>query len=250
MAIFPSSIASLANLYRAANNVVSQLNGGIDDTTLTITVQDGSAFVTPCLVTIGNAEVVEIASKSGNVLTASARGFDGTSGIAHAHGSYIKVCATAAHHNNVADEVIAIQTALGTNLSNVIPIARHYSMTYASLTATATTQTISTTIQLSQYERVTGLCLKQSTAFTGGSVAAVMCSVGVSGDVAAFSGGSHVVSDTASDTAFLEVGGLYKRTSMGISPVTVALGFESVGANLSTLTAGALDLWVQVSRLQ
>jgi len=117
-ASFPSALATQALLGVARNNAHSTLASGIDDSTLSIPVVSGAVFADPCLITIGS-ETIAIASRNGNTLTASARAVHG-SAAAHDVGMSVDGYVDENYHNRLAAEVLAIETALGVNLANVV----------------------------------------------------------------------------------------------------------------------------------
>jgi hypothetical protein len=117
IARYPSSIAYDDPLKVAANRVRTSLvrNVGTGDTLFT--VSDASRIVAQMLLTV-DSEIVSVTSISGNILTV-VRGFDGTQPQCHSAGSTLEANITAWHHNVLAAEITAIETALGPNLSNI-----------------------------------------------------------------------------------------------------------------------------------
>ena len=78
------------------NLAIDSLNGGIDASTTTITLNDASAFPTDGGYVIQiDSEFVSIASRSGNVLTATARGVDGSSAATHSSAVEVRAVVTA-----------------------------------------------------------------------------------------------------------------------------------------------------------
>lgn len=63
-------------------------------------------------------EVMKVTNVAPNVLTVT-RGFGGTSAIAHATGKIVQNAVTSVYTKSVNDETVAIETALGVNLSNI-----------------------------------------------------------------------------------------------------------------------------------
>jgi len=115
---YPTAVPTDTDLQVAKNLLGASLTltAGIDASTLTINVNDGSLVPTPGVVRI-EFELIQICSKAGNVLTvcASGRGFDGSVAATHNSGTALSNVVVAAHHNQLAAEVKAIATALGTN---------------------------------------------------------------------------------------------------------------------------------------
>jgi hypothetical protein len=115
-----------------------------------------------------------------------------------------------------------------------------YTVGEAALTAAALTQSISL-FTLPDRAKVTGVTIKHSTAFSGPSITAVNVSLGqASGSATAYTA-THDIFQTVSNTAMLDDGGHYSASfaSHGINA-----NFTSVGANLSAMTAGSVDIWV------
>lgn len=250
MSVFPSSVPNINTFYVANNLAETALSGGVDASQTTITVANADRFVCPCLIVV-DAEVLEATSKIGNVFTVT-RGFDGTTAAVHSSGAKVRNSQVAKYHNAMADEVMAIAGALGANLVNVKATkTQKATISRSSLTATATTQDVATGIILGQYEKVIGVTVKHTAAFTGGSVLAVLVSIGTSADPWLFTnGGTHSLSDVAGDGVFSDFS-THTSSSMGTFPVSVVARFESIGGNLSTLTSSSgVDIWVTTTLLQ
>jgi len=126
---FPASVAADADLLKAYDRAASVLASGIDDSTLSIPVTDGSSFAgaTNFSVTIDNERIL-IASVSGNTLTVASggRGFSGSAPASHTIGAPVRATITAWHHNALASEIKAIEQALGPSLSNVVKTSGSY----------------------------------------------------------------------------------------------------------------------------
>ena len=119
--VYPTSVASWEDLLVAVDNSASTLTADIGAGDLSMTVADGSRFVTWEQVTI-DAEQIQVCSVNTNTLTVcpGGRGLNGTTAVAHAAGSAVRGTNTAAHHNRQAAEIIAMETALGAGLGNVL----------------------------------------------------------------------------------------------------------------------------------
>lgn len=116
-ATFPSAVVTDAQLKVASNRRQTVLRGTISASDTVITVADASWIVANMLLTI-DSEIISVTSVSGNNLTV-VRGFDSTTAAAHSSGRTVSHNWTAWHHNAMAAEVKAIETALGANLANV-----------------------------------------------------------------------------------------------------------------------------------
>lgn len=117
IARYPSAIAYDDPLKVASNRVRTTLVRNVSTGDTLLTVSDASRLVPQMLLTI-SSEIISVSSISGNVLTV-VRGFDGTHPACHSAGSLLEANITAWHHNALAAEITAIETALGPNLSNV-----------------------------------------------------------------------------------------------------------------------------------
>ncbi|MCL6650554.1 MAG: hypothetical protein K6U89_19830 [Chloroflexi bacterium] len=118
---FPSAVASWQDLLRAKNSAVSTLTEAIDSTQLTIPVTNGSVFAAPGAITI-DAEHILICSITANTLNvcSGGRGFDSSSATSHASGATVEGRILARHHEQLAAEVLALETNLGANLTGVV----------------------------------------------------------------------------------------------------------------------------------
>jgi hypothetical protein len=118
--VYPGALDSAATLLQASNRAQTTLSSGINSSTLTIPVASGTLFVANSLVTIED-EIIKICSVGGSTLTACSggRGFDGTVAASHTSGKTVRGNITAKHHNVLVDALVAVQTALGADLSNV-----------------------------------------------------------------------------------------------------------------------------------
>lgn len=114
---YPGSVAFDDPLKVASNRVRTTLlrNAAAGDTLMT--VSDGSRIVPQMLLSI-DSEIVSVSAVSDNILTVI-RGFDGTQPCSHSAGTTLAANIVAWHHNVLAAEITAIETALGPNLSNI-----------------------------------------------------------------------------------------------------------------------------------
>jgi len=113
---WPTSVATNADLYVAVNNVNTTLNGAIDAVTTTVVLTDATNFpATGGFVTIGT-EAISYTSKTGNSLNGVVRGADGTVAASHANLAPTFLFVVAAHHNELKDEVIAVETDINARI--------------------------------------------------------------------------------------------------------------------------------------
>lgn len=120
-AVYPGAVATDSDLLiqKNAPTVAPALGANIDASTLTIPVTTIVPFANVMAIQI-DTEIIKICSIGSNVLNActGGRGFDGTTAVQHSIGVVIRVPVIAYHHNALASEVKAIQTALGTNFAS------------------------------------------------------------------------------------------------------------------------------------
>lgn len=114
-AVFPGGIATDNDLLVANDSAQTTLSGGINSAVTSIVLSDGSKFLYfPMAITV-DAERMKCTSRSGNTLTC-ARGQYGTTAVSH--GSKAKVLGNIIigwHHNQIAAEVKALETAVSTS---------------------------------------------------------------------------------------------------------------------------------------
>ena len=124
----------MANYYKAPtyNFVSTTLNGSINDSVTTITLNDASKLQAPGYIVIdredGNGtatansrEVVYFTGKSGNDLTGCSRGADNSTARSHSDGALVEATLTVGMWNDLRDGVAAAITTdgAGAHLSNV-----------------------------------------------------------------------------------------------------------------------------------
>lgn len=116
MAVYPGSAAGDANLHIAVNNLSTTLNGMLgptgDNTSGSgILVASTVGFPTEGFITI-DAEAIHYTGISGNHFTGFTRGADGTTGVSHTNGADVFHNDLAAHHNDMKNEIEAVETDL------------------------------------------------------------------------------------------------------------------------------------------
>jgi hypothetical protein len=149
---YPSAIASDSDLTVQKDRAQSTLTGAITSSATGFTVVSGSKFTAGQIVTIENEQalVCSVVGNTVNVGYASCpnvdgRGYGGTSASSHANGALVSGNVVSWNHNALKEEVKAIETALGTELSNVAaifpnPVPVNKGGTNASTAAGARTQ--------------------------------------------------------------------------------------------------------------
>lgn len=108
---FPTSVAVDQTLLVAKDLSQSTLSGGINNSTLTVVVADGTMFLGYELIRIDD-EQLTICSISTNTLTICTRGYGGTTAASHLSGAAVRGIITSSHHNQLAAEVKSMQARL------------------------------------------------------------------------------------------------------------------------------------------
>jgi hypothetical protein len=117
---FPTAIATDQDLLAARDRAASTLTANITELTTAIPVASGALFLNYTSVTIENEQIL-VCSVAANTLNVcgGGRGFSATTATSHPTGAAVRANITAWHHNQLAAETKAIETALGVNLANV-----------------------------------------------------------------------------------------------------------------------------------
>ena len=114
---FPTAVVTDADIGVAKNRARALLTGGINDADLTINVDNGAAFASPSWGSI-DQEFIKICSIAGNVITVCAGGRGAFAARPQrTSGATIIGPLLDQHVNQLAAEVKAIETALGTSFS-------------------------------------------------------------------------------------------------------------------------------------
>ena len=93
-----------------------------------------------------------------------------------------------------------------------------------------------------QFEKLCGVTIKHSTAFSGTGITGLTVSVGTATAPTIYASAFDIFQATG-DTVFQD-SQVMRSATMAAAGHTVIARFESVGANLSALTAGEVDIWV------
>lgn len=118
-ASWPTTVATDSTLYVAVNELQNNLSGAINNSVTTIGLNSTTGFPAVGLVLIDN-EVIKYGSIAGNNLTSCTRAFDGTTAASHSSAAVVSFAFCAAHHNNLKDEIIAIETSLNLTASKAL----------------------------------------------------------------------------------------------------------------------------------
>lgn len=116
MAVFPTSLATDADLYIAVNNLsTTQTDNPLTSGATTVNVATTTGFPTVGIITI-DLEAIHYTGITATSFTGCTRGFDGTTADTHAFGSIVRHDIPAAHHNAPKDEIIAIESFIDTHI--------------------------------------------------------------------------------------------------------------------------------------
>jgi hypothetical protein len=128
---FPGALAGAADLLNQKNlsrgETIPSLLVGIfsTDTSFSVLAGQGASLPPNDFVVTIDSEIIFVGTRSGDVCSGLTRGYEGTTAANHAPGSEVNAFITAVAHNQLAAEVGAIESTLGTNLSNVaIPFSK------------------------------------------------------------------------------------------------------------------------------
>lgn len=116
-ASYPSSVATDANLFVARDGIQTSLSAAMAAGDAIAVVKNSTGWAINMIATV-ESEKMLVTAVATNVLTVS-RAFGGTSAASHASGKLVSAFINCDHHEAMKKEVQAIETALGTNLSNI-----------------------------------------------------------------------------------------------------------------------------------
>ena len=119
-----------------------------------------------------------------------------------------------------------------------------YTIGYATAQVAALTKEVELAT-LGEGEVLLGVKIKHSVAFAGTSITSVTASVGISATPAKYATAFDILQAVANDTFQLSQGFFEENHAGGTS---VIAKFTAVGANLSALTAGSVDIWLLVAK--
>lgn len=120
---FPAALDADSSLWVQVNGINTTLNGLHDSVVVTFNVLDTTSFPSAGYFVV-DTEVVKYTGKTGTSFTGCTRGADGSTAASHSSGVTVNAYAVAAHHNDVKDAVIAIETLLGNSSQNLDLSAR------------------------------------------------------------------------------------------------------------------------------
>jgi hypothetical protein len=125
---YPGALDTDSSLFVVSDNVQTTLNAAMSTSDTAAVLASATGFVPNMIATICDTttntgkctawEHMLVTAVSGNVLTVT-RGFAGTSARTHSSGRLVSVLIDSAHQKVLKDSVIAIENALGPNLSKI-----------------------------------------------------------------------------------------------------------------------------------
>lgn len=118
MSVYPTALDSDATLYVAHDNIQTKLNLAMSPTDTVMVVASAAGWAANMIASIDSEQMLVTANPSGNNIAVQ-RAFAGTAAAAHAPGKLVSNFVDAAYQSSAKSAIIAIETALGTNLSNV-----------------------------------------------------------------------------------------------------------------------------------
>lgn len=128
--------------------------------------------------------------------------------------------------------------AAGPCVNTAVPVCSKYTVAETALTDADTSQDIAL-FTLPARGKITGVTIKQSDNFTGGSISALTVSVGTTASPAAYSAAFDIF-QAEGDTVMQDDGGHFSTTFVSHS---VIAQFNSTGGNVSAATQGSVDIW-------
>ena len=236
MSFWPTSVATDAGLYVAVNGIFTNLSAGVNNAVTTIPVASTTGFPATGGVVI-DTEVIFYTSLDSTNFYGCTRGSDATTAAAHNSLAIVGADIIAFHHNGLMAEIEAIETSLV-----AAPLWTKFTVPYSSFSTSSTTNSINLGSVLPAGSIVTGCKIKHSTAFSGTSISACTVAVGVSGTLAGVAPAFDVFS-TVTATNF-QSSMCYWATSQ-TATTQLLVTATSVGANLSSLSAGSVSIWIQ-----
>lgn len=103
----------------AVNLIQLTLDADINDSVQTVSVSESITGInTPCYILV-NSELIYAVSKAAGDFTSCVRAAGGTTAASHTNGTAVYVTYTANHYNQLKRAIIAIETFLGTTLTNL-----------------------------------------------------------------------------------------------------------------------------------
>ena len=109
-AAFPTTVATDTDLLVAKRLSQSTLSSSINNSVTSVTVADGTQFLTQSVIKIDSEEML-VTNIATNTLTVT-RAFNGTTAASHTSGATVSGVITSWHHNQVAAEIKTIEARL------------------------------------------------------------------------------------------------------------------------------------------
>lgn len=111
MANWPTSVSTTDQLHTGVNNLATSLSSAINNSVTTIPVSSTTNFPSIGAITI-DSERISYTGKTLTTFTGCTRGFGSTTAASHLSGKPVELTYGAEYHNDLRDEIIAIQQDL------------------------------------------------------------------------------------------------------------------------------------------
>jgi len=125
-----------------------------------------------------------------------------------------------------------------------LPTWRKFTIAETALTGASTTED-EALFTASQLEKILGICIKHSVAFTGGTLTAMSVSVGLASDPDFYTDAQDIF-QAVGDTVKLDMNTFGSQT-MASGGHAVIARFTSVGDDVVAAGAGSVDIWILTS---
>lgn len=116
---YPTSLDTAVSLIESNNNAVTALDGGIDDSEVTVTVISTDAFPDSGVISI-DSEIISYTGKTSTTFTGCIRGFDDSTPATHADEASVEGRLVSKHLKVLQDAIIATQTKLNSTASGAV----------------------------------------------------------------------------------------------------------------------------------
>lgn len=149
--VFPTRIAGDEDLFVATNKPQATLSVAVNSSIETIVLSSGTGFTSNQILVLNppltatapdNSEYVFCRTLTGATYTSCTRGYDGSTPRSHAQGVPIRAFVLAAHHNNLREEIQAIEGEIADNRAFNFTLTNGTSISGDLSTAGAKTVTI------------------------------------------------------------------------------------------------------------
>lgn len=131
--------------------------------------------------------------------------------------------------------------------SGSLPTWSKYTVGHADLTDADTSED-EALVTITQYEKIHAICIKHSTAFSGGSISALTVSIGTAASPTYYTSAFDIF-QAVGDAVYLDVN-VFGSITMAAAGHALIAQFNSTGDNVVNATAGSVDIYIQTSRME